>query len=92
MIIAKFVLFSKHISFSIVSAQSHPKCPNIVSRDEWGARRGFEVTHLLKPVEYAIIHHTVTPECDTKSECIDRVYNTQVFHMEDLEYDDIGYK
>lgn len=47
---------------------------------------------MLIPVKYAIIEHTATPECNSFSTCNSRVGNIQSYHMDELQYHDIGYK
>lgn len=65
-------------------------CPRIVSRSGWGARPSKHVEYMKVPVEYAVIHHTVTPMCNSMSMCVDRVASIQSFHMDTNGWDDIG--
>nr|AKE92867.1 PGRP-FD1 [Anatolica polita] len=66
-------------------------CPEIANRARWGARTPLEVDYAIIPVENVIIHHTVTPGCSTENECASLLRNMQNFHMETLEFHDIGY-
>jgi len=38
-----------------------------------------------------IIQHTVTPECSTRQDCTSRVDGIRGYHMDQLNFDDIGY-
>ncbi|KAG5326153.1 PGPSA protein, partial [Acromyrmex heyeri] len=67
------------------------KCPNIIKRSQWSSIPPGEVNYLIVPIPYVIIHHTVTPECDTRSSCTSRVDNIRSFHMDTNGWDDIGY-
>lgn len=67
-------------------------CPTIVSKIRWGARTALEIEYQIIPVENVIIHHTVTETCSTEEECASILRNIQNFHMENLEFHDIGYK
>ncbi|EFA12467.1 peptidoglycan-recognition protein 2 [Tribolium castaneum] len=66
-------------------------CPEIVSRTRWGARTALEVDYALIPVENVVVHHTVTNTCSTEEECAAILRNIQNFHMENLDFHDIGY-
>ncbi|RZC41507.1 peptidoglycan-recognition protein 2, partial [Asbolus verrucosus] len=66
-------------------------CPEIVSRVRWGARTPFEVDYNIIPVQNVVVHHTVTKGCSTESECASILTTIQNFHMENLEFHDIGY-
>ena len=56
-------------------------CPRIISRAEWGALPPKKRTPLSTPVKYAVVHHSDTPQCTTKSACIRRIKNIQNYHM-----------
>ncbi|XP_058803321.1 peptidoglycan-recognition protein 1-like [Phymastichus coffea] len=81
--------------FSLQSAASFDSksclSPNIIERAQWGARSPASLNYLVTPLLYAVIHHTVTPECNRFSECADIVRSIQNHHMNDLGWDDIGY-
>nr|QZM06964.1 peptidoglycan recognition protein 5 [Sepioteuthis lessoniana] len=66
-------------------------CPRIISRAEWGALPPKKRTPLSTPVKYAVVHHSDTPQCTTKSACIRRIKNIQNYHMKTRGWDDIGY-
>ncbi|XP_016075608.1 PREDICTED: peptidoglycan recognition protein 3-like [Miniopterus natalensis] len=65
-------------------------CPNIITRAAWEARE----THCPKmnlPAKYVIIIHTAGTPCDTPMDCQTRVRDTQSYHMDRLNFCDIGY-
>ncbi|GAB0091387.1 Peptidoglycan-recognition protein [Sergentomyia squamirostris] len=66
-------------------------CPTIFTRKQWRARKPLKVYYNLLPVEYIIIHHTVTESCNMERKCIPIVQNIQNYHMSDVKLDDIGY-
>lgn len=66
-------------------------CPNIIDRSRWGGQQTLSVEYVIIPVKNIIIHHTVTGECSTENECSSTLRNIQNFHMEQLEFHDIGY-
>jgi hypothetical protein len=77
---------------SALSGSTIPRiCPEIISRTRWGARTPLEVDYSLIPIENVVVHHTVTHTCDSESECATLLRNVQNFHMENLEFHDIGY-
>ncbi|RZC41508.1 Amidase 2 domain containing protein [Asbolus verrucosus] len=78
--------------FLLTEATTPEVCPEIVSRASWGASAPLEADYIVIPVKNVIIHHTETPECTSKSQCSTRVKNIQRYHMENLEFHDIGYK
>lgn len=67
-------------------------CPPIISRKKWGSRPAKSVTYQTIPVKYVIVHHTVTPSCDTKLKCSNVLLGVQSFHMDEQGGDDIPYK
>ncbi|KAL5275681.1 PGLYRP1.2 family protein [Megaselia abdita] len=66
-------------------------CPKIVTKRQWGGRTAKAVDYQTLPVENVIIHHTVSQKCDTESLCSNYIKNIQEYHMDQLDYDDIGY-
>ncbi|KAM3963833.1 peptidoglycan-recognition protein LB-like [Aphomia sociella] len=63
-----------------------------VSRSEWNARIAKQVTPLVTPVPYVVIHHSYTPgACYTDTECREAMRSMQDFHMDDRRWWDIGY-
>jgi N-acetylmuramoyl-L-alanine amidase len=66
-------------------------CPRIISRSVWGAKPSKHVEYMKVPVEYAIIHHTVTPACKSMTACVERVANIQSYHVDSKGWDDIGF-
>ncbi|KAF5276549.1 hypothetical protein FQR65_LT03979 [Abscondita terminalis] len=66
-------------------------CPDIVSKNEWGARGALEVEYSVNPLDYVIIHHTVTPECYDLVRCSALLKSMQNYHMETHKFHDIGY-
>ncbi|XP_056638356.1 peptidoglycan-recognition protein 2-like [Diorhabda sublineata] len=66
-------------------------CPEIVTKDKWQGLPSIAVDYVIIPVTKVVIHHTVTPECSTQETCSSMVKSIQNFHMESLEFPDIGY-
>ncbi|KAL5017076.1 hypothetical protein ScPMuIL_006665 [Solemya velum] len=68
-------------------------CSNIdiISRDSWGARRPKEVENMTLPVNYVLIHHTVTQGCSDTDRCMFVLKNIQELHMQQRGFSDIGY-
>lgn len=79
-----------NIAFFVDSYPSN--CPRIISTKEWGARAPISVDYITKPVKYVIVHHTVTPQCRKQDDCIDIIKDIQDFHLETLDFHQIGYK
>lgn len=67
-------------------------CPSIISRRKWGSKDAKTVAYQTFPVKYVIIHHTVTPRCETKLKCSNRLLGIQNYHMNEKHGDDIPYK
>ncbi|XP_015177417.1 PREDICTED: peptidoglycan-recognition protein 2-like [Polistes dominula] len=74
-----------HVSYA------NDDCPNIISKAGWGGRAPRGINYLILPLPNVIIHHTVTSECNTRSECSQRVQSIQSYHMDTLGWYDIGY-
>ncbi|KAG4080681.1 hypothetical protein HA402_013211 [Bradysia odoriphaga] len=66
-------------------------CPTILTKRQWGGRTAVKVPYQIIPVPNVIIHHTVSQTCDTKSSCATIISNIQNHHMNELDFDDIGY-
>ncbi|KAF2881225.1 hypothetical protein ILUMI_24949 [Ignelater luminosus] len=67
-------------------------CPNAVTREQWGGQAPEFINYTIFPIDYVIIHHTVSPSCTTKDSCSELVRNIQNYHMEpSLDFGDIGY-
>ncbi|XP_072180857.1 peptidoglycan recognition protein 3-like [Diadema setosum] len=66
-------------------------CPNIVSRNQWGARSAVNFGSLNTPTRYAIVHHTVGSQCSTRSRCESVVRGIQNYHLDTRGWWDIGY-
>ncbi|XP_031623044.1 peptidoglycan-recognition protein LC-like [Contarinia nasturtii] len=63
-----------------------------VNRSDWEAlppKHKLEPLHL--PVQRAIIAHTFTKSCTTQESCSDEVRAIQKYHIDENEWDDIGY-
>lgn len=67
-------------------------CPTIVAKQRWGGRLATAVDYQILPIRYVIVHHTVTNGCTKKSKCAGVLTNMQTYHMDQLNYQDIGYK
>ncbi|KAJ4918321.1 hypothetical protein JOQ06_026366 [Pogonophryne albipinna] len=63
----------------------------IVSRQQWGAAAPKQAPEKFSCAERVIIHHTDTPSCSSRSECVSRVASIQDWHMTERKWDDIGY-
>ncbi|XP_044753541.1 peptidoglycan-recognition protein 2-like [Coccinella septempunctata] len=88
----RYFLISLFYILSVVNAGSWPSiCPEIISRARWGARMATEVEYALVPIQYVIVHHTVTNNCETEKSCSELLRNIQNFHLEEMEFHDIGY-
>ncbi|XP_017480370.1 PREDICTED: peptidoglycan-recognition protein SA-like [Rhagoletis zephyria] len=66
-------------------------CPRIKLKRQWGGKPATAITYQVPPIRYVIIHHTVSDECDQFLKCASILQSTQIYHMNDLKYDDIGY-
>ncbi|XP_031626861.1 peptidoglycan-recognition protein SB1-like [Contarinia nasturtii] len=54
----------------------------IVSRDEWGARRAKDVDLINQTVPYVIIHHSYSPlSCNSSEECVTAMQRMQRYHQ-----------
>ncbi|XP_026321947.1 peptidoglycan recognition protein-like [Hyposmocoma kahamanoa] len=62
----------------------------VVTKKQWGGLSPTHVEYLPRPVDLVIIQHTVTPTCETDQSCEERVANIQGFHMDSLNFWDIG--
>ncbi|XP_004520055.1 peptidoglycan-recognition protein SA [Ceratitis capitata] len=67
------------------------ECPRIKLKRQWGGKPAKSLTYQVRPINYVIIHHTVSDECSEFLKCAAILQNTQTYHMNDLDYDDIGY-
>lgn len=79
----------------LIASKDEPKsCKDIdyVTRSKWGARVPIQIEYQIAPLQYVVIHHTVTSTCTTETSCSQLLKNMQNFHMDELEYYDIGYK
>lgn len=81
----------------ILAGDTPAICPIIVSRIEWGGRVPTEIDYSQIQVEFVIIHHTAAifpnaSSCTTERNCIEVLRNIQKFHMDELNFNDIGYK
>lgn len=72
-------------------ADGDKNCPEIIKRNEWSSTGAKNVNYLVIPLPYVIIHHTVTPECNTKPKCITMIETIRSYHMDTLGWSDIGY-
>ncbi|XP_050310822.1 peptidoglycan-recognition protein 2-like [Anthonomus grandis grandis] len=84
-----YVLFESSIA---ENGSDWPKiCPDIITRNRWNARTAQAVEYALIPVKNVIIHHTVTEECKKEVNCTAIIQEIQNFHIDILEFPDIGY-
>ncbi|KAL3267928.1 hypothetical protein HHI36_007067 [Cryptolaemus montrouzieri] len=87
----KSLLVGLLCAFWRVQGDVPAKCPEIISKSRWGARLPLEVEYALIPIQYVVVHHTVTPTCTTEAKCSELLKNIQNFHMDEMEFHDIGY-
>ncbi|XP_041376612.1 peptidoglycan recognition protein 1-like [Gigantopelta aegis] len=66
-------------------------CPNIVTREEWGARQPISTSLLPATPQFLVVHHGATPTCKTREQCIRLVKSYQDYHMDGHGWDDIAY-
>ncbi|CAH1110348.1 unnamed protein product [Psylliodes chrysocephalus] len=90
--VTTIVLFFVLVNSISGKSRDTPKiCADVISRERWGGRTPIAVDYAIVPVKFVIIHHTVTPECTTERSCASVVKSIQDFHMEELEFHDVGY-
>ena len=61
---------------------SDGKCPDIVSRSDWGGRVPDNLFYMPGPASHVIIHHTRGDSCATQRQCTDILHSIQDFHMD----------
>lgn len=64
----------------------------IISRQEWGAAAPKAKEPLKGAVQRVVIHHTDTQTSTSVLEGRRQVFNIQSYHMNQRNFDDIGYK
>ncbi|XP_065363719.1 peptidoglycan-recognition protein SA [Calliphora vicina] len=79
------------ISIAYIGLAKKSDCPRIKLKRQWGGQLSKIVDYRPIPIKYVVIHHTVTPECTTFLKCSEILQNMQHYHINDLEYNDIGY-
>lgn len=67
-------------------------CPKIVKRLKWGANPPKMIDYQVAPIKSVIIHHTVTPRCSNKLKCSEILTSIQRYHMDEANFDDIGFQ
>lgn len=85
-----YALYHLHPSMVLVSHLT-TACPSITPRSAWEARE----THcpqMSLPAKYVIIIHTAGTTCNTSVDCQTRVRDIQSYHMDRLDFCDIGYQ
>ncbi|XP_036129456.1 peptidoglycan recognition protein 3-like [Molossus molossus] len=65
-------------------------CPNIIPRSAWEARETY-CPKMNLPAKYVIIVHTAGTPCNTPMDCQVRVRDTQSYHMDKVNFCDVGY-
>lgn len=66
-------------------------CSEIIKRNQWTNINAKNINYLIIPIPYVIIHHTVTPECNSKDTCMSYIENIRSYHMDTNGWHDIGY-
>ncbi|XP_053330050.1 uncharacterized protein LOC128503881 [Spea bombifrons] len=74
---------------SVFCAITHG-CPTIVSKSDWGGRRGTCTARLSTPVKYVIIHHTAGASCSSRPACIGQAKAEQNNNMNSSGWCDVG--
>ncbi|XP_036334551.1 peptidoglycan-recognition protein SC2 [Rhagoletis pomonella] len=64
---------------------------NIISKSQWGGRTATSKTNLANSLAYTVIHHTAGNYCSTQSACFKELRSMQNYHMDTLDWADIGY-
>ncbi|XP_030760411.1 peptidoglycan-recognition protein 2-like isoform X1 [Sitophilus oryzae] len=77
--------------YCVVCSDLPTICPNIISKSGWNGLPATHQDYVKIPVENIIIHHTVSEECYSLEECATSLRNIQSFHMDELEFHDMGY-
>ncbi|KAI4460616.1 peptidoglycan recognition protein [Holotrichia oblita] len=85
----KSIIIAVLLCIELIHANSD--CPKIITRNRWGARTPKETHTITTPVEYVIIHHSVTPTCSDEDACSKRLISIQNYHMDEKHFNDIGY-
>ncbi|CAD7090194.1 unnamed protein product [Hermetia illucens] len=75
---------------ALIICNANSNCPKIKTRSKWGGKTAISIEYQNIPVQYVIIHHTVTSKCGTFATCSQQVANIQHYHMHDLGWSDIG--
>ncbi|KAH8264729.1 hypothetical protein KR044_004592, partial [Drosophila immigrans] len=80
----------------VVSARGRKKatqseCPEMKLKRQWGGKLALGLNYQVRPIRSVIIHHTVTSECSTFTQCADILQNMQNYHQTQLDYFDVGY-
>ncbi|XP_073829476.1 peptidoglycan-recognition protein SA-like isoform X2 [Musca autumnalis] len=73
------------------ATDARPDCPEIKWRHKWGSNASDNNVYRPIPVKRVVIHHTVTPECNSFEQCSRIVRNMQAFHLNTKKYQDIAY-
>ncbi|XP_062329062.1 peptidoglycan recognition protein 5 [Osmerus eperlanus] len=63
----------------------------VVPRRQWGAVSPRCRNTLKGPAQRAVIHHTALSYCESPCECVAELTRIQTMHMQDRDFDDIGY-
>ncbi|CAG9834762.1 unnamed protein product [Diabrotica balteata] len=72
--------------------QTNCECPKIYTRNEWNAREAISVRPLKEdPPPYVVVHHSATRSCFSVENCTKLVRSIQNYHMDNNEWEDIGY-
>uniref|UniRef100_A0A1B0CDM4 Putative peptidoglycan recognition protein 3-like polistes canadensis n=1 Tax=Lutzomyia longipalpis TaxID=7200 RepID=A0A1B0CDM4_LUTLO len=82
---------NQHGNQAVQHVDTPSVCPQILSKQQWGGRAPLKVFYNILPIEYVIVHHTVSGTCNMQRKCETLVQNIQSYHMNELKLDDIGY-
>merc|ERR1711970_439144 len=74
------------------SHSTNSECPEIISREEWGARPPVEESNRLPDnLPMLFVHHSAMTECSDRASCSAAVREIQDLHMDNNGWWDIGY-
>ncbi|XP_076651781.1 peptidoglycan recognition protein S3 [Halictus rubicundus] len=73
------------------TANADDECPTIIKRTQWSSAEAKSINYLILPLPYVIIVHTSGPTCSTRSQCTTVAEGIRTYHMDSLNWHDIGY-
>ncbi|XP_029571364.1 peptidoglycan recognition protein 1-like isoform X1 [Salmo trutta] len=80
-----------HHRFTVVGYPYACISVEVVTRGQWGAAAPRCRETLKYPAQRVVKHHTALLHCGGIQECMDQLIHIQRMHMQDRNFDDIGY-